>query len=36
MPDVRARIIPGASHLSIVDNPEDFDRANMHFLEIAR
>ncbi len=27
MPDVRARIIPGASHLSILDNPEDFDRA---------
>ncbi len=36
MPDFRARIISGASHLSTLDNPEDFDRAIMRFLEIAR
>jgi pimeloyl-ACP methyl ester carboxylesterase len=36
MPDVRARIIPGASHLSNLDNPEDFDRAIIRLLEIAR
>ena len=33
---VRARITPGASYLSNLDNPEDFDRAIMQFLEIAR
>jgi hypothetical protein len=37
MPDVRARIIPGsASHLSNLDNSEDFDRVIIRFSEIAR
>ena len=32
MPDGRARIISGASHLSTLDNPEDFDRATIRFF----
>jgi hypothetical protein len=36
MPDVRARIIPGANDLSTLDNPDDFDRAIGRFLEFAR
>lgn len=36
MPDVRARIILGATNLSTLDNPEDFDRAIGRFLETAR
>jgi hypothetical protein len=36
MPDVRARIISGAGHLSTLDNSEDFDRVIMRFLEIAQ
>src|SRR5437870_2065768 len=32
MPDVRARIIPGASNLSDLDNPENFDRAIIRFF----
>ena len=36
MPDVRARTIPGAGHLSNLDNSKDFDRVTIRFLEIAR
>jgi len=36
MPDVCARIISGAGHLSTLDNSEDFDPVIMRFLEIAR
>jgi hypothetical protein len=36
MPDVCARITPGASNLPNMDNPDDFDLAIMRFLEMAR